>query len=343
MGSRIQRPAPSRGLLPSVVLLATIGSAPSALGDVEPFARYEADGWLVVAYRSGESDRFAHCTVGHPQNRRARFSLDGDYGLELHLAAQEGIGVGGTSVELLVDGRTIGTFPAALEGEELGIQLGRQPDLFAQVQRARSVSVRTPAGRIDTPLAAADRGLAVLVECVNLAWSFARGTANPYLPGHAPAYPSVKRRGNPTLERVYGLLRAAGLRDVRFVSGQDVGADDAALAWTSGRIVGVALLEARKERSGAELQAAQLGRFEEGCVGPPESRAPAPRAVGGYTLVHTMSGCRRETDTRVAVTTSILDDNEVVTLIHLGLAEDAQSLAATNRALGEVLEVLLRL
>jgi hypothetical protein len=141
--------------------------------------------------------------------------------------------------------------------------------------------------------------------------------------------------------RIRALLRAAGLKTIEFVEPERFGAPDTALAWTSGPLVGLALPEVRRERSAAELRRGHVQMFASGCPGPPEARGPRARSVAGYTLVQSTIRCKDEAGGRLTVTTSILDDRDVLTLAHMGPATEARSLEEMNRALGEALEELL--
>jgi hypothetical protein len=141
---------------------------------------------------------------------------------------------------------------------------------------------------------------------------------------------------------IRALLRAAGLGEIEFVEPERFGAPDTALAWTSGTVVGLALLEVRKERSVAELRQGHLQMFASGCTHRPEATGPPARSIAGYTLVRSTIRCEDEAGGRVTVTTSILDDRDVLTLAHMGPMTEAGTLEETNRALGEELEALLK-
>lgn len=163
--------------------------------------------------------------------------------------------------------------------------------------------------------------------------------------GHAEEK-AVSRRevdtplGSPASIRA--LLRAAGLGEIEFVEPERFGAPDTALAWTSGTLIGLALPEVRKERSVDELRQGHLRMFASGCTRRPEATGPPARSIAGYTLVRSTIRCEDEAGGRVTVTTSILDDRDVLTLAHTGPMREAGTLEETNRALGEELEALLK-
>lgn len=326
--------------------LAALLAVPVTHADVEAFSRYEADAWRVTAYKQVESGRFSHCAIATGDSG-PRFSLDAAYGLGIALGVPEASAEESSSAQLVVDGRLVGSFPASREGALLLLRFGRRPDVYRILRQGAAVQIRTEGGRLEASLAGADRALPRLRECVDLVHSFSTGTDNPYLPGNEPAYPGPRRpraEDDPrdTRGRIRSLLTAAGLQEVRFVDPEDVGAAGAALAWTSGNVLGLALLETRKERSTEELRVHHVERFASRCVRRPALRGFPDLSVGGYTLYQSEIGCEGENDSRVIVATSILDDNDILTLFHLGQAREAQRLQATNRALRDVLGVVLR-
>lgn len=359
-----------------VVLLYSAGLAQAAR---EPFWTFEAAGWEGGAIKD-EAGNFSYCyiTSGYEGGMMLGFSLTAAESFFIVLQdATWKLPVGSRyEVDISVDGRPLGRFPASAAGEDLlSIEIGRHPVALQRLRKGYTLGIEAAKEVFGFDLEGTARGLAKLRECYDVAMALTRPGGNPFADGGqtgrqanpfgrgggrgedqagdqgrdqsrdqgaagSPLYD--ERQADEDRKMVLGILLASGLEEVKFVAPAEIQYDDAAFAWLAGRIFGVLIAIPPQQSTLSEVTDTFLAGVAVNCAGDFRSQSPPARSIGGSDLKQFTAACREPgSDSVYYAGTSVGSSDEILLFLNFTL-EQPDKLRRINAQMGELFVKMLR-
>lgn len=320
-----------------------IEAAETRAANSEQFWEFSSGDWYGGAYKNQDGS-FSHCYIeaAYQSGITLAIGITSRYEINIVLNGPSwGLEKDDTyDVDLWVDRQNLGRHVAtAADRTLLLITAGPRSDVLLSLRRGRQLRVVAAQETFYFSLTGSNIALGRVLECVDLAVAMSPSRKNPF---------AAKNHRNDASDPeenehvVRALLVASGMENPVLIDPRHLDNEGAAYAWSSGSMFGAMFAYDISETRAETLSNEVLANIAAECAGDYGTQSNEAWYAGASLIKQFAGACRSNADPSFYFAGTTVETRETIILIMNYTEEDPETLADVNRALGEVMSVLVK-